>query len=330
MPLRRPLLAALLAAPALARAQAPRPGPWRGLHLVQVPGFSYGGADARYAMRQTLPLGADAVVLLPSLWQSGPAATEVLRGGDLDPEGLAEAIRQARASGLRVLVRPLLWVEGGRPETARPADEAGWRRWFASYGQQVTELARLAQEVGAEAFAAGSGLGRSVGRPEWRGLLDGLRGTFRGRLLYMASSPEEAEAIPFWERLDGIGLRLYPALGRDDGPEEWTPVMRREAERLDRLAARLRRRVWVELGIRSAAGAAARPWETAEERRSLPDPRVQAQVLAHWLRALDRPAVEALLLWRWFTDPGRGGPEDTDFTLQGKLAEGVLMGAWTR
>jgi hypothetical protein len=105
--------------------------------------------------------------------------------------------------------------------------------------------------------------------------------------------------------------------------------MQREAERLDRLAARWRRRVWVaELGLRSAAGAAARPWEAVEDRVSVPDQRVQAMVLARWLAVLDRPSVEATLLWRWFTDPQRGGPQDTDFTLQNKLAEGVLLGAW--
>ena len=67
-----------------------------------------------------------------------------------------------------------------------------------------------------------------------------------------------------------------------------------------------------------------------EERRAPADPRVQAAVLARWLKTLDRPSVEAVLVWRWFTDPGRGGAEDTDFTPQGKLAEGVLMGAWAR
>lgn len=330
---RRPLLlAGLLPASAAAQpARQPQPGVWRGVNLMQVPGFPYGGADARFALRQVAALGADAVAVVPFLWQSGPASASVARGGDLDPAALAGTIAQARATGLKVLVKPHLWVEGGKAEAAAPANEAGWRSWFASYGEAVLELARLSQAAGAEALAIGTGLSRSIGRPEWRGLADQLRGAFRGRLIYVAHSLEEAEGIGFWDRLDGIGLRLFPALGRDDGPEEWDVVMRREAERLDRLAARLRRRVWVaELGLRSAAGAARRPWETVEERRAPADPRVQAAVLARWLKTLDRPSVEAVLVWRWFTDPGRGGAEDTDFTPQGKLAEGVLMGAWAR
>jgi hypothetical protein len=36
-----------------------------------------------------------------------------------------------------------------------------------------------------------------------------------------------------------------------------------------------------------------------------------------------------VLIWRWFTDPAAGGPADTDFTVQGKPAEGVHLCAWT-
>jgi hypothetical protein len=326
-----PLAAALplptLALPALAQ---PRAGlRWRGLNLVQLAAHPLGGPNARLAMRQTLALGADSIALVPFLWQASASATEVSLGGDMTADQLRAGIAQARALGLRVLVKPHLWVQGGQPGVAQPRDEAGWRRWFASYGSWLLQLARLAQEAGAEALSLGSGLTASLGRPEWRQLAAQARAAFRGRLVQVAESPEAAEQAQHWEALDGIGLRLYPALGRDDGPNDWLPVMQREAERLDRLAARWRRRVWVaELGLRSAAGAAARPWEAVEDRVSVPDQRVQAMVLARWLAVLDRPSVEATLLWRWFTDPQRGGPQDTDFTLQNKLAEGVLLGAW--
>ena len=82
--------------------------------------------------------------------------------------------------------------------------------------------------------------------------------------------------------------------------------------------------------MRSAEGAAAKPWESAEERAAAADPALQADVLADWLAVLDRPAISGVLIWRWFTDPNAGGLADTDFTVQGKPAEHVLMCAWTR
>ena len=102
-----------------------------------------------------------------------------------------------------------------------------------------------------------------------------------------------------------------------------------QAGRLDALAARTGKPIVVaEVGLRSARGAAAKPWESAEERDAAPDAPLQAEVLADWLAVLDRPTIQGVLVWRWFTDPDAGGPADTDFTVQGKPAEGVLSCAW--
>src|SRR6202043_3426154 len=107
-------------------------------------------------------------------------------------------------------------------------------------------------------------------------------------------------------------------------------VMRAATDRLDALAARTGKSIVVgEIGVRSAVGAAAKPWESAEERASPPDALLQAEVLGDWLAVLDRPAIRGVLIWRWFTNPDAGGPTDTDFTVQGKPAEGVLLCAWT-
>jgi hypothetical protein len=71
------------------------------------------------------------------------------------------------------------------------------------------------------------------------------------------------------------------------------------------------------------------PWQSAEERASDADPFLQADVLADWLRVLDRPSIHGVLVWRWLSDPAAGGFADTDFTVQGKPAEATLRCAWT-
>ena len=102
------------------------------------------------------------------------------------------------------------------------------------------------------------------------------------------------------------------------------------ARRLDTLSIRLGKPILVgEIGLRSARGAAAKPWESAEERAAPADPKLQADVLADWLTVLNRPSIHGVLIWRWLTDPTAGGPGDTDFTVQGKSAESVLSCAWT-
>ena len=137
--------------------------------------------------------------------------------------------------------------------------------------------------------------------------------------------------MPFWPLLDAIGVSLYPPLGADGDRDGRRAAMRAVADRLDALSERSGKPIIVgEMGLRSASGAAAKPWESAEERTAPRRPALQAEVLADWLAVLDRPAIHGVLVWRWFTDPAAGGLGDTDFTVQGKPAEAVLRCAWTR
>jgi len=136
--------------------------------------------------------------------------------------------------------------------------------------------------------------------------------------------------VPFWRDLDLIGVTLYPVLGTPEDAAGRQAVMETVARRLDALAARDHKPIVVaEIGLRSARDATLKPWESPEERPAEPDPHIQAEVLAEWLKVLDRPAVSGVLIWRMLSDPGAGGPADTDFTVQGKPAEAVLRCAWT-
>lgn len=47
--------------------------------------------------------------------------------------------------------------------------------------------------------------------------------------------------------------------------------------------------------------------QSAEERASPADMSLQADILADWLSVLDRPAINGVLIWRWFTDSDAGG-----------------------
>jgi hypothetical protein len=186
-------------------------------------------------------------------------------------------------------------------------------------------MAKLAADEKAEAFAIGTELKRTTQRVEWRGIVAAVRAVFPGLLTYAAHNAEEAEAVQFWPTLDAIGVTLYPPLGADADRPGRLAAMRAAASRLDRLAGRVGKPVIVaEIGLRSAVGAAVRPWESVEERAALPDPQLQADVLKDWLAVLDRPAIKGVLIWRWLTDPAAGGMADTDFTVQGKPAERVL------
>jgi hypothetical protein len=301
-----------------------------GFNVIVSAGHPFGSASAREALDAARQLGARAVAVIPFLWQSAPSSEDIVRGSDMDDAELAAAIRDARALGFFVLVKPHVWVPGSWAGAVEPTSEAAWRAWFAHYRREIVRIARIAAAEGADALALGTELAKTTQRPEWSDVIAAVRTVFPRELTYVAHNLKEAEAITFWDRLDAIGVSLYPPLGDDQDRAGRIATMQGVAEGLDRLAARVGKPVIVaEIGVRSAAGAAAKPWESAEERAAPAAPGLQADVLADWLSVLNRPSVRSVLVWRWFTDPRAGGPADTDFTVQGKSAERVLRCSWT-
>jgi hypothetical protein len=325
-------LAFTLGAPLWVNARsAPTADRLDGFNVIAAPGHPFGSATAKVALSNAKRLGARAIAIVPFLWQSEPTSSKLLRGDDMTDTELRAGIRAAHALGLGVLVKPHVWVPERWAGVVAMNSEASWRSWFANYGRELNHIAQIAEEEKAESLAVGTELMATTQRREWNELIAGARAVYSGRLLYVAHNLDEAEVVPFWDQLDAIAVTLYPALGADDDRGARRDAMRAIGERLDVLAARTGKAIVVgEVGLRSAEGAAARPWESAEERTSAPDPALQAAVISDWLETLDRPSVKGVLIWRWFTDPDAGGSADTDFTVQGKPAEHALMCAWTQ
>ena len=300
-----------------------------GFNVIATSTDPFGSAAADLSLTKAKEVGASAVAVIPFFWQPSAASPDLARGNDMNDDELRAAIREAHALGLAVLVKPHVWVPQSWAGAVAMHSQADWQQWFANYQREITHIAQIAESEKAEALAIGTELSQTVLLPQWNDLIVETRAAFSGRLLYVAHNVEEAELVPFWDRLDDIGVTLYPPLG-DDGDRDYRrAAMRAAADRLDILAVIYRKPVVIaEVGLRSAAGAAAKPWESAEERAATADPALQADVLADWLTVLDRPAIGGVMIWRWFTDPDAGGLADTDFTVQGKPAEQVLRCAW--
>jgi hypothetical protein len=302
-----------------------------GFNIIAARDNPFGGTSAKLALTNAKGLGARAIAVVPFMWQSDPTSPLLVRGRDMTDAELRFAIRDAHGLGLAVLVKPHIWVPQSWAGTIAMDSEETWTAWFANYRRELERIARIAEEERAEAIAIGTELDATTQRTEWNALIDGIRNLYSGRLLYVAHNIEGVEKVPFWDQLDLIGVTLYPPLGNDDDRAVRLIAISAVADRLDTLASRIGKQIVVaEIGLRSAEGAAAKPWESPEERDAAPDPQLQADVLSEWLAALDRPTIKGVLIWYWLTNPHAGGLTDTDFTVQGKPAEHVLTCAWTQ
>lgn len=316
-----PMIAAwVLAAASPACAQS-----WLGFNVKRAANAPWESSAAIRSMHALRDTGANTVAIVVFLWQPDPHSSALVRGSDTSDIELAQALRVARNLGLRVLLKPHVWVPGHWAGDIRPRDHE-LAAWFERYRRELDRLARIAQSEGAAALAVGVELKQLASRPEWSAVIRSARAQFKGRLTYVAASMDEAEAFAHWEQLDAVSTSLYP---RADDFERWVDALRRETARLTALAARVGRAAWVaELGVRSMQGALDAPWASPEQRSGPVDLMLQTQALTA-ARAVvaESRSIDAFLVWCWYTDPEAGGTRDTDFTPQGKPVLRTLMRA---
>ena len=72
-----------------------------GFNVVAVPEHPYGSASAREALSAARHTSANAVAIVPFLWQRTPQHAGIVRGDDMPDAGLRLAIREAHALGSR-------------------------------------------------------------------------------------------------------------------------------------------------------------------------------------------------------------------------------------
>jgi hypothetical protein len=106
------------------------------------------------------------------------------------PEGIRACVGYARTYGLKVMIKPHVWVEGqGWAGDFKLEKEEEWKRWEQDYTQYIVEYARLAVNTGVEMLCIGTEYRQAVKlRPEfWRELIRQVRAVYPGQLTYAAN-----------------------------------------------------------------------------------------------------------------------------------------------
>jgi len=299
------------------------------------PDGRYGGDGALQSLREIADLGGDAISITPFAGARGLDAPELSSRWDERPEYRARAavvVEQAHSLGLRVVVKPHVWIHGGWRGEIAPSD--GWDRWFASYDRYILYWARFAEETGAEELVVGVELKSSSVEQEshWRSLIADVRAVYGGELTY-AANWDEVERVPFWDALDYVGVQMFAPLISEPGAEyetlragavHWLERFRAVARRVDRPL------LVTEVGYKSIRDTALEPWLWPEQ-LSVADIDQGAQALAYCaiLETFGQAEdVAGIYWWKWFTDLNatEEGPEG--FWPRGKIAEDVLRWAW--
>ena len=291
---------------------------FHGFNMVEGDQAPLGSPQSYTSLRELRGTGANAVAIVPFLQQTRPDSTDVTRDSDTSDGELARTIREAHKLGLATIIKPQLQIPGSAPDDVRLASDKDWSEWFHNYEQTLVGLAAVAKDEHAEALVIGTDLDQSLDRPEWLDLIARLRRIYRGRLVYAAQGAKGAEQVPFWNKLDAVGVTLFPVLNAGDDPAAWQAAAASERDRLLALAKQTKRHIFVaELGIRSAPGASGQA-----------DDAQQARALATWLAGLSDPLIHTVLIWSWNETPDHDQAAASAFPVKGTIAEQALASQW--
>lgn len=284
-------------------------------------------------LREIAGLEASHVELVVAYYQKDAASTEITRHPRFTApdETVVQAIRDARAAGLRVLLFPIVRLSEPRgPDewrgTLRPRDRAAWWR---SYTALLVGLAGIAAREGVSLLSVGSELSTlDTERGPWQALIGQVRRIYRGPLTY-SGNWDHYQKVALYDLVDLAGVCGYFSLAGGKGPaaqEALVAAWQGHKKALLDFSARVGRPLlFTEVGYLSQAGAAAWPWdEGAKKPVDLEEQRRCYDAFAAVWRGT--AGLAGVYFWNWY---GWGGKASGGYTPRGKPAAEVIRRYFT-
>lgn len=249
-------------------------------------------------------------------------------------DGMRQLIRQGKEEGLKVMLKPMVWVMGGWPGGYDLGSEEEWKQWEQGYSQYILETARIAREEKVDIFCVGTEFKIAAQTREkfWRKLIREVRKEYSGPVTY-AANWDEYEGVRFWDAVDVVGIDAYFPLSDEKTPSverlkrEWKGPAQKMAAIYKLLGKRV---LFTEFGYRSIDHCSWRQWEL-EGIPYTQQVNLEAQVNAYqafFETFWDQPWFAGVFVWQWYTHDDRaGGVSNSDYTPQNKPAE-ELIGRW--
>lgn len=290
------------------------------------------GPGMRPLLEELRGLGVDAIQVHPYARISSDGRVGYRR--DAYTPATLTPIRLAKQRGMTALLKPHLayWGSGfsWRGEVTF-SDEAHWAEFFRGYESFIVHQAELAEQAGADVFAVGTELHKTLGREaDWRRVIAAVRGVYSGKLTYAANWDEQGD-VPFWDAMDFVGVQFYYPLSEALPPSDEQLVAgwrKRLAELREVSAAHGKPVLLTELGYAVSEEAALRPWSDAAVGDRAAGHELKLRCMRVALQQIEsEPTIAGVFLWKWF--PG-GRDHSDEFVLQYDAMRDVIRGAWAK
>ncbi len=135
--------------------------------------------------------------------------------------GIISAVQVLKQQGLRCAIKPRLAMEGpGAVDQLEMLGPNDWKVWWGDYSAYILHFAHIADSLDVVCFVIGDALSSTMKplAPEWETLIDSIRSFYDGTLTYAAHS-DRYEQVPFWDKLDVIGINAHYRCDSSETPD---------------------------------------------------------------------------------------------------------------
>jgi hypothetical protein len=246
--------------------------------------------------------------------------------------GTAFMLKQAKKEGLKVMLKPHVWVMGeGWCGQFDLKTEDEWLQWEKDYARYILTFAKIAKEHKVEMLCIGTEYKIAATKRAlfWRVLIKNIRKIYSGKITY-ASNWDNYENITFWKELDYIGIDAYFPLSPAKKPDiralniKWEET----TEKLKAFSEKKKRSIiFTEYGYKSTFFSAWNQWEI-EGVKPTEKVNIEAQENAYetlFKNVWDKSWFKGGFLWKWYAnDEISGGINNSDYTPQHKPVEKII------
>lgn len=245
-------------------------------------------------------------------------------------EGVMQYVEMLQQNDIAVMLKPQIWIWRGEfTGYLKMNSETDWEKLETSYKEFILLYAQVAQETNASLYCIGTELEQFiVHRPEfWNELIAEVKKVYTGKLTY-AANWDEYKRVPFWKKLDYIGVDGYFPVSELKNPtvedaqrgwQQWKAEMKQVSEKNNKPI------LFTEYGYRNIDFSGKEPWQS---NRTEEGHNTEAQVNlynAFFAEVYPETWFAGGFIWKWFIDHrNAGGLESNQFSPQNKPAQAEI------
>jgi len=278
-------------------------------------------------------MGCDYICIMPYSFMEDLESTKIRYDvswqwwGELS-EGVTEIINMTHEQGMKVMLKPHLWIGDGSYTGLISIPEGDKRdSWESEYSDYILHYAAIAEKGKAEIFCIGTELCGMVKADQayWESLIVEVKNIYSGKLTY-AANWDTFKEFPWKSGMDYVGIDAYFPLTKENVPilaqvkKGWEPWKEQLSSYSDSIKMPI---LFTEIGYRSVDYALKEPWEQAKGGTVSNDTQTMAYE-AFFHEVWNEPWLAGAFIWKWHTDSHLERKDETRFTPQGKPAMEVL------